>query len=527
MIHQPYNPYNLKCAITAFALLFISVCALAQGAVIRRAIPKDSISAKTKFFFHHDHNGNIEFFYKDSAWVILPDADDDGVPDQFDIEPDTPYGVKVDIHGRALSPFYDSAEVRPAVGKPRDMDTVIRWFMNKTGAQQHSIKVKTSYGDSEEVVFLGLLPEYLKAVTLNSVHKRNNIKALINALSDYLIDSGDSPCPLTSLPPIYFDGLSTKLNKKAKAALDSVAALLAANPACAVAPRLWSEEGLAGSRNQKYNLIEWDRVNTIISYLVKTKKISEERIVGPAFDDSLNPVRLKPVSLSEWPKISSVPAPFPHYRNQTLQGQLKATTSTLPDSDGDGIPDQLDLEPNTPKGAEVDTHGRVIDTDGDGVPDYKDKQKLTSQACFPVDSNGVGVCPEPECCRGLKDKGMIDPAPQCFLTKLPSIQFEKGSAELSKTAMATLDSVVQLLFANPDCNVIVKSYYGVFSYFNEQLSWDRTFNTVKYLTDSKGVLSSHIIFSCYNEGGLPGVVELITTANNGSNMEPSPHRAPQ
>ena len=46
---------------------------------------------------------------------------------------------------------------------------------------------------------------------------------------------------------------------------------------------------------------------------------------------------------------------------------------------------------------EVDSHGQAMDTDGDGVPDYKDHEKLTSSRCFPVDENGVGYCPEPDC----------------------------------------------------------------------------------------------------------------------------------
>ncbi len=91
------------------------------------------------------------------------------------------------------------------------------------------------------------------------------------------------------------------------------------------------------------------------------------------------------------------------YKNIGKCSNLKRqSTLILKDSDGDGIMDQFDLEPNTPAGAEVDTHGKAVDTDGDGVPDYKDKEKVTLQQCFPADSNGIGICPEPLCCRDLR-----------------------------------------------------------------------------------------------------------------------------
>jgi hypothetical protein len=79
-----------------------------------------------------------------------------------------------------------------------------------------------------------------------------------------------------------------------------------------------------------------------------------------------------------------------------------ARTVPTGDTDGDGVLDQLDLEPNTPPGCPVNTHGVRQDTDGDGVPDCKDKQLITPTECQPVDADGVGKCPEPECCMTIK-----------------------------------------------------------------------------------------------------------------------------
>ena len=67
---------------------------------------------------------------------------------------------------------------------------------------------------------------------------------------------------------------------------------------------------------------------------------------------------------------------------------------TLSDSDGDGVIDQIDLEPNTPVGALVDTKGRTLDSDRDGVPDYLDKEPYyTPRQGERVNSEGVVVNP--------------------------------------------------------------------------------------------------------------------------------------
>jgi len=122
---------------------------------------------------------------------------------------------------------------------------------------------------------------------------------------------------------------------------------------------------------------------------------------------------------------------------------MKLPKVVLPDADGDGVTDQFDLEPNTPKGCPVDSHGVSRDTDGDGVPDCRDKEILTPKNCFPVNNDGVGTCPEPACCKEIRDLlANMKPtvaAPTCTMGNLPSVQF-KGNSKLSRSAEATLAS---------------------------------------------------------------------------------------
>jgi OOP family OmpA-OmpF porin len=59
----------------------------------------------------------------------------------------------------------------------------------------------------------------------------------------------------------------------------------------------------------------------------------------------------------------------------------------LMDSDGDGIRNDMDQCPDTPKGIEVDTQGCPPDTDGDGVYDFKDECVRTPKGAK-VDEKG-------------------------------------------------------------------------------------------------------------------------------------------
>jgi type IX secretion system PorP/SprF family membrane protein len=60
------------------------------------------------------------------------------------------------------------------------------------------------------------------------------------------------------------------------------------------------------------------------------------------------------------------------------------------DSDGDGVIDALDKEPNTPEGCEVDAQGVGLDSDYDRIPNCID-QELNTPYGAPVDPHGVAL----------------------------------------------------------------------------------------------------------------------------------------
>ncbi len=196
----------------------------------------------------------------------------------------------------------------------------------------------------------------------------------------------------------------------------------------------------------------------------------------------------------------------------------------LDDKDSDGVTDQFDNEPNTPAGAPVDSHGVSRDTDGDGVPDYKDKELVTPTQWQPVDADGVGKAPEPDCCKELRDKlANWQPEKKCNIGALPSITFKGKSVTLSNDAKALLASVAQTIKNNADCKVAVVGYCAS-SKAEQQLSWDRVNAIINYLVDKEGISADRFVFKYGQEGGDCNTVDLQDgTGDEGPTTVPAPH----
>jgi outer membrane protein OmpA-like peptidoglycan-associated protein len=192
--------------------------------------------------------------------------------------------------------------------------------------------------------------------------------------------------------------------------------------------------------------------------------------------------------------------------NNNLQNQIDVLREMLvfKDTDGDGVMDQFDKEPNTPAGCPVDTHGVTKDTDGDGVPDCKDQQLITPTECQPVDANGVGKCPPPECCTQLKP---VEPVATCTVGDLPSLSFKGNTATLSADAKAILASVAAKLKESPLCTVTITGYPAA-SKASQAVCNKRTDAIRTYLMSNEGISADRLSVNCEVGGGDANTVDL-------------------
>ncbi|MFM2387485.1 MAG: hypothetical protein RL660_2242 [Bacteroidota bacterium] len=186
------------------------------------------------------------------------------------------------------------------------------------------------------------------------------------------------------------------------------------------------------------------------------------------------------------------------------------------DDDGDGVSNCFDKCNDTPLGVAVDTKGCCLDTDGDGVCDYKDKQLITPTECQPVDADGIGKCPDPECCK-------IAPPPPggCGGIMGGTCNFTPGSTKISSACMSNLNQLANQLRANPSCNVIVRGNGE--GKLEMQRSWMRADAVMKYL-NSQGIDRDRIIFQ-YGGPGSANTVDYMSApmGQRGGDVPPPPH----
>jgi outer membrane protein OmpA-like peptidoglycan-associated protein len=202
---------------------------------------------------------------------------------------------------------------------------------------------------------------------------------------------------------------------------------------------------------------------------------------------------------------------------------MKRPKPVLDDADGDGVTDQFDNEPNTPAGSPVDAHGVSRDTDGDGVPDSRDKELITPTQCQPVDADGVGKCPPPDCCKVIDSLMQYGLRGRCNIGDLPSITFKGRAVSLNNDSRALLQGVASKIRDNSECKIAVVGYCSS-TKSEQQLSWDRVNSVINYLVEKEGISSDRFIFLYGQEGGDCNTVDLRDgTQEEGPTTVPAPH----
>ncbi len=191
--------------------------------------------------------------------------------------------------------------------------------------------------------------------------------------------------------------------------------------------------------------------------------------------------------------------------NGLAQKSAPVVDKCAKDSDGDGISDCFDRCNDTPGGVAVDTHGCCLDTDGDGVCDYKDKELITPTSCQPSNADGIGTCPDPECCTG-------EIKTPCSSIGSGSINFASGSRTLSGNASSQLSSLAAAMRSNPNCKVVITGN-GSGSKVDQQRSWDRVNAVINFMVDRNNIDRDRFIFQ-YGGAGNSSNVDY-RSANNG------------
>ncbi|MEO8400096.1 MAG: DUF6089 family protein [Ignavibacteriaceae bacterium] len=193
--------------------------------------------------------------------------------------------------------------------------------------------------------------------------------------------------------------------------------------------------------------------------------------------------------------------------NNFLQTQIDTVKANqdqmMKDSDDDGIVDKFDKEPNTPAGCPVDVHGVSRDTDGDGVPDCKDKELVTPTQCQPVDADGVGKCPDPECCKNM----VMADTNKCDIGDLPSISFRGNRSSLTSDAKAMLATVGAKVKGSAECSITLTGYPAA-SKASQALCNKRLELIKSYLTETEGISADRIDINCEVGGGDSNTVDI-------------------
>jgi len=148
------------------------------------------------------------------------------------------------------------------------------------------------------------------------------------------------------------------------------------------------------------------------------------------------------------------------------------------DSDGDGVADDLDQCPGTPRGVTVDAAGCPVDTDGDGVADYLDECPGTPPGTR-VDSRG------------------------CALTDVISLEgvtFGFNSAEITADERGTLAEAVSILERYPNVRVEVAGHTDSVGNptYNLNLSQRRAESVVEFLVE-RGIDGDRMVARGYGQ----------------------------
>jgi OOP family OmpA-OmpF porin len=190
------------------------------------------------------------------------------------------------------------------------------------------------------------------------------------------------------------------------------------------------------------------------------------------------------------------------------------------DSDKDGVLDYLDYCPNTPEGVEVDSKGCAIDSDYDGVADYLDKCantplgiKVDESGC-PPDSDGDGVLNYLDKCPNTPAGFEVD-KDGCELSYSFEVYFNTNSYQLLNTSIDSIKSFTNFLDKNAYSAIIAGHTDSVGSAkYNQKLSEKRAEAVYKKIIEL-GISKDRLSYIGYGES--KPIVDNSTKENRAKN----------
>lgn len=211
-------------------------------------------------------------------------------------------------------------------------------------------------------------------------------------------------------------------------------------------------------------------------------------------------------------------------RIDKMQGNQEKQQLEIKDSDGDGVIDLIDKEPNTPPNVPVDTKGRILDSDRDGVPDHKDMEPYnTPRPGENVNSQGIvenRVAPSDiteekvrEIVRDeLKIQG-INGSGSVADWFLPMIHFPTDSYVIKYSDYGTLAGIAKMMKGNKKLKLVVKGYTdetGPENY-NQNLSYDRAREVIDHLVNNHGIGRGRLVLTWGGQGDalVPSVSSFV------------------
>lgn len=183
---------------------------------------------------------------------------------------------------------------------------------------------------------------------------------------------------------------------------------------------------------------------------------------------------------------------------QQLDAQKIVDAVEIKDADGDGVPDEIDEDDNTPAGVAVNRKGETLDSDGDGCPDHEDPEPFSTPVLPIKDCKNVYDFANSECC---DEKATVIATVPCREIELPSIHFDDDKYYVKPEFYAHLHEVAKKMQDCPDLKVVADGHTDTKDdvKYNEQLSWNRVNASINYLVEKYGISRDRFIVNFSGE----------------------------